>query len=241
MPEVPAHLEQMFLALVAAVAALFVSAQSRLGDPTTAQRVRGTLAGVLVVAAWLGVSGVLAARGVLADFSRTPPAFVLMMLGYFIATTALAFSPLGTKLVAHAPLAWLVGYQAFRAPLEFFLHASYQRGVIPVQMTWAGMNFDVITGVSAAALALYAATRRPLPRALVLAWNCVGLALLATIVTIALLSAPTPMRVFMNEPANTIVAQLPYVWLPAFLVQAAWFGHLLVFRWLARTSRSANA
>ena len=134
----------------------------------------------------------------------------------------------------HAPLAWLIGYQVFRAPLEFFLHASYERGVIPVQMTWSGLNFDVITGISAALLALVAATR-PLPRWLVLAWNCIGLALLGAIVTIALLSAPTPLRVFMNEPANTLVAQLPYVWLPAFLVQAAWFGHLLVFRWLART------
>ncbi len=234
MPEVPAHLAQMFLALVSAVAALFVAAQSRLGDPTNAQRLRGTLAGTLVVAAWLGVSGALAARGVLADFSRLPPPFMLMMAGYFAATTALAFSPLGTKLVNHAPIAWLIGYQAFRAPLEFFLHASYERGVIPVQMTWAGLNFDVITGVSAAVLPLVAVTR-PLSRWLVLAWNCSGLALLGTIVTIALLSAPTPLRVFMNEPANTLVAQLPYVWLPAFLVQAAWFGHLLVFRWLART------
>ena len=233
MPEVPAHLAQMFLALVSAVAALFVAAQSRLGDPTKAQRLRGTLVGVLVVAAWLGVSGALAARGVLADFSRMPPPFMLLMAGYFAATTALAFSPLGTKLVEHAPLAWLIGYQVFRAPLELFLHASYERGVIPVQMTWAGLNFDIITGVSAALLALVAAAR-PLPRWLVFTWNCSGLALLGVIVTIALLSAPTPLRMFMNEPANTLVARVPYVWLPAFLVQAAWFGHLLVFRWLAR-------
>lgn len=61
-----------------------------------------------------------------------------------------------------------------------------------------------------------------------------GCALLATIVTVAFLSAPTPLRVFMNEPANTIVTTFPYVWLPAFLVQAALFGHVLVFRWLAR-------
>ncbi len=37
-------------------------------------------------------------------------------------------------------------------------------------------------------------------------------------------------RKFFNEPANTFVTYFPFVWLPAFLVQAAWFGHLLVFR-----------
>ncbi len=54
--------------------------------------------------------------------------------------------------------------------------------------------------------------------------------LLFTIVSVAILSAPTPMRVFDNEPANTFVVTAPYVWLPAFLVQAALFGHLLVLR-----------
>lgn len=239
MPEVPAHLTQMFLALVAALAALFVSAQSRLAGDTNAARLRGTLAGALVVAVWLAVPGVLAARGVLSDFSRLPPPFALLMLAMFAATTALAFSPLGTRLVAEAPIAWLVGYQAFRMPLELWLHASYERGLIPVQMTWSGMNFDVVTGLTALAVALLA-TRGSAPRGLIAAWNALGCALLAAIVTIAFLSAPTPLRVFMNEPANTIVATFPYIWLPAFLVQAALFGHVLVWRWLARDQRAAS-
>lgn len=238
MTEVPAHLAQMFLALVAAVAALFVSAQSRLAGDSPAERLRGTLAGALVVAVWLGVSGLLAARGALSDFARVPPPFALLMLAFTAATTALALSPLGTKLVTNAPLAWLVGYQAFRVPLEYWLHAMWERGFIPVQMTWSGVNFDVATGIAALAVAGLAARGRA-PRALVAAWNALGCALLATIVTVAFLSMPTPLRVFTNEPASTIVATLPYVWLPAFLVQAAWFGHLLVWRRLARDRRRA--
>ena len=80
-----------------------------------------------------------------------------------------------------------------------------------------------------------------IPRALVLAWNALGLALLATIVAVAFLSTPSPLRVFANEPANTIVAAFPYVWLPAFLVQGALFGHLLVFRWAVRAGRGRAA
>jgi len=41
---------------------------------------------------------------------------------------------------------------------------------------------------------------------------------------------PTPLRAFANEPASTFAASWPWVWLPAFLVPAALFGHLLAFR-----------
>ena len=69
-----------------------------------------------------------------------------------------------------------------------------------------------------------------------IAWNLAGLALLVNIVSVAILSMPTPFRAFTNEPANTFVTQAPYVWLPVFLVQAAWLGHLLTLKW-ASTAR----
>jgi hypothetical protein len=233
MPAVPAHLAQMFLALVAAVAALFVSAQSRLGGDSSAQRLRGTLAGGLVIGVWLAVPGVLAARGVLADFSRVPPPFLAMMLALFAATLALAFSPLGTRLVERAPVHALIGYQVFRVPLEFWLYAMHARGLVPEQMTWGGLNFDVFTGAGALVVASMAwrgqATRRHIA-----VWNALGFALLVNVGWIAVTSLPTPLRVFTDAPPLELPATFPYVWLPAFLVQAALFGHVLVWRWLAR-------
>ena len=93
----------------------------------------------------------------------------------------------------------------------------------------AGRNFDIVTGVLAAALALWLRAGHR-TRWLVVAWNIVGLALLVNIVTVAILSTPAPIRYFMNEPANRLPSTFPYVWLPTFLVQAALFGHLLLFR-----------
>ena len=66
----------------------------------------------------------------------------------------------------------------------------------------------------------------------VLAWNILGLALLANIVTIAVLSTPVPFRRFLDGPPNLLPSLLPYVWLPSFLVQLALAGHVLVFRYL---------
>lgn len=39
-----------------------------------------------------------------------------------------------------------------------------------------------------------------------------------------------PFQIFRDGPPNTFVAELPYVWLPTVLVQAALVGHLLVWR-----------
>jgi hypothetical protein len=185
------------------------------------------------VGAWLAVPGVLAARGALADFSRVPPPFALTMLALLAATTALAFSPLGTRLVAHAPLHALIGYQVFRVPLEFWLHAMHGRGLLPEQLTWSGRNFDVATGI-AALLVASLAWRGRASRLLVVAWNALGFALLCNVVWIAARSFPTPLRAFPDEPPLTLPATFPFVWLPGFLVPAALFGHLLVWLWLAR-------
>jgi hypothetical protein len=64
----------------------------------------------------------------------------------------------------------------------------------------------------------------------VFAWNTLGLGLLANVLIVALLSAPTPMRRFMNEPANVWVTRAPWIWLPTVFVWAAIAGQALIYR-----------
>ena len=195
---------------------------------------------LLVIVFWLVVPAVLASRGLLDRYAPFPaPGFVLVGL-LTIGTMLLAFSPVGTRLATGIPLAGLVGYQVFRVPLEWVLHELYSEGVIPVQMTYAGRNFDVVSGLLAAALALLLRTGYR-PVWLVAAWNIIGLGLLVNIVTVAILSTPVPFRYFMNDPVNLLPSTFPYVWLPTFLVQAALFGHLMVFRALWRSAPPLNA
>ncbi len=182
---------------------------------------------------WLALSGVLAHSGWLGQFDARPPHFLVFLAATLGLTFALAFSPLGTRVVERVGWAGLLGFQVFRVPVEWVLFQLHREGVAPVQMTFAGLNFDVLAGASAPLVAWLAARGWIGPR-VVLVWTCVALALLTNIVTIAILSTPTPLRAFTNEPANTFVTRLPWVWLPAFLVPAALLGHLLTFRKLAR-------
>ena len=72
---------------------------------------------------------------------------------------------------------------------------------------------------------------------ILLVWNLMGLALLVTIVVISILSLPMPLRVFINEPANTIVTRFPFIWLPGFLVPLAYTLHLFALRKLKEDYR----
>ncbi|MFN0085167.1 MAG: hypothetical protein ACKVX9_07245 [Blastocatellia bacterium] len=217
--------QYVFIALVALVAAAFYRGVRRGGGTPMAR--------ILPLVIWLGGAALAAGSGVLKQFDRMPPPLMLFAGAYAAATAWLAFSPIGTRLIEAEGIRWLIGFQAFRFPLELLLHRLYGEGVIPIQMTFAGRNFDIIAGLLAIGLFIWGTAGR-LPRWAVWAFNVIGLALLVNIVTIAILSTPTPLRKFWNEPANTFITDLPFVWLPAFLVQAAWFGHLLVFRWLRK-------
>jgi len=233
MPQVSPLALSLFLVLVALLAGGFVlavyRAAGRAEAPTLSRR--WMWRAVVLVVLWLLIPAILAQWGILRNFAALPPPILLLVGTLTLIAAGLAFSSLGTRLVNGISIGWLVGFQSFRLPLEWLLHRLYQEGVVPVQMTYTGRNFDFVTGALALLLGCWALFKRP-PRGAIWLFNLVGLGLLINIVTLAILSTPVPFRQFFNEPANTFVAYFPYVWLPTFLVQAAWFGHLLVFRWL---------
>jgi hypothetical protein len=179
--------------------------------------------------AWLALTGVFGYTAALHDFSRMPPRLPLLFGFAFIVIYFASYFPAPSKLMESPGLAWLIGLQVFRVAVEIFLYLGHRAGFVPVQMTMEGRNFDVITGLTALPMAWLVAKKKS-PRWLVYAWNIVGLGLLLNVVLISVLSMPTPLRRFSNEPANTFVTYFPYVWLPLYLVQVAWMSHLLIFR-----------
>ena len=179
--------------------------------------------------AWLAVTGVLAFTGNLNDFQHLPPRLPVLFAAMFVVIYFGSYFAAARRLIESPGLAWLIGLQVFRVGVEIFLYLGHRGGFVPVQMTFAGRNWDVLTGLTALPMAWLVAKNRA-PKWLIYVWNTIGLALLLNVVVIAVLSMPTPLRQFHNEPPNTFVTYFPYVWLPLYLVQVAWMSHLLVFR-----------
>ena len=219
-----------FAVLALAMAGLFVGATwAAPVQETPGERRRWALIALAVAVAYLGVSAALAGAGVLAQVDARPPPAGALFLVLSGGAAALAFSRFGERLLAW-PLGALVGFQVFRVPVEVLLAAAYHDGSVPVEVTYEGHNVDVVTGLLAAGVGLWA-WWGTVPRGVVLAWNALGLALLAVVVAT---SAASAFGVVETSPRMALPTTWPGVWLPAWLVMLAFFGHLLVFRALAR-------
>ncbi|HYX38049.1 MAG TPA: hypothetical protein VE954_33525 [Oligoflexus sp.] len=182
---------------------------------------------IFLVTAGLGLSGILA------DVSRMPPPFLFFVLALLVVSVGIAMSAWGGRVISAVPLRVLIGLQGFRILPEILLDLAWREGLAPVQMTWHGRNFDIVSALSA--LLLFALWPR-LTNPKVWAWlqSILAFGLLVNIVSVAVLSAPLPFRVFMNEPANRFVAFFPYIWLPGVHVLTALILHGLTFRRLAQ-------
>ncbi|MXX37882.1 MAG: hypothetical protein F4Z85_07365 [Gemmatimonadetes bacterium] len=224
--KVPFRVDALFFATVLGVLALSVLAMrvavQRAGQVADLWTRRAAMGAML----WLVATGLVALSDALRGLSLS------LFTALMILTGGVAFSRVGTVLVAAIGPVGLIGFQFFRVPVAVFLRGMYQAGQAPVQITYVGLNFDIFVGLTAPAMA-WLVWRGKVGFYAIWAWNAIGLMLLAEAIVIAILSMPTEFRVFTNEPTSTFATYAPYIWLPTVLAPAALFGHLLVLRWLS--------
>lgn len=186
---------------------------------------------VLALIGWAAVTGILALSGVFRDFSSFPPRFMIVLVVPLAGIIWIVSTKTTREILRHTPPESVIGLQSFRVFVEILLWMLFIANLAPVQMTFEGRNLDILSGITAPLIAFLVA-RKKLSKPFTVLWNIACLGLLANIVITAILSLPTPFRVFMNEPANTIVAEFPVVWLPALLVPLAYGLHFLSLRQL---------
>jgi hypothetical protein len=189
---------------------------------------------------WFACTGILAANGFFLEFKAMPPRMLVVLLPPLMFIISLTFTPAFTQLLKLIPPAWLIATQSFRVLMEIILWMAFLDNIIPVQMTFEGHNFDILVGLTAPLIAYFCFIKKSWPHQLAVIWNILGLLLLANIVVVSILSAPVPFRVFMNEPANTFIAHLPFVWLPSFVVPVAYWMHILSLKQLLMKSEIAS-
>lgn len=160
-------------------------------------------------------------------FEQHPLAFPVVMVSAILQTL------LGLKKIDRVKIKvpYLLGLHVLRLPVEIVLYQLYVQKSIPQLMTFEGWNFDIIMGLSAIVWLLYAIfVTEKLHKLAFLTWNFVGLALLANIVIIAILSSPLPIQQLAFEQPNVAVLSFPYSFLPSFVVPAVLMSHVLLIQ-----------
>ncbi len=178
---------------------------------------------------WAAFVAIWSTSGTMDNFSLFPFNMVPILVIPLIATIAFTFSKTFSEVLSHLPQHVLLYLQSFRIFVEILIWMLFLDNLLPIQMTFEGRNLDVISGVTGLIMG-YLPSQGKLPRISLNIWNIACLGLLINIVTIAILSMPVPFRVFMNEPANTIVAHFPVSLLPGMLVPLAYTLHFFSLR-----------
>jgi hypothetical protein len=204
----------------------------------TAQKKKILYLTIAGFAGWFILTGVLANIGFLSKFDSLPPRLLIVLFPPLLFIIILSFSSGVSQLLQRIPPAWLISIQSFRVLMEIILWMAFIDNIIPVQMTFEGRNFDILVGITAPLVAYLCFVKKVWSPRIAIAWNIAGLILLANIVIVSILSAPVPFRVFMNEPANTFIAHLPFVWLAAFVVPVAYWMHILSVKQLLYTTKA---
>ena len=190
----------------------------------------------LVVFIWLTALALLSYRGFFNHFDL-PPRPVLAILLPLPVILWIAFSKKGTELLKQVPPQWLVFIQSFRILVEVLIWIAYLNSLLPVQMSFEGRNYDILTGILALPVGYFCFVKKSWHRSVAILWNFIGIVLLLNILIVAVLSMPGPLRHFMNEPPNTIVAKFPFIYLPGALVVIAYSMHIFSLRQLMVGSR----
>lgn len=185
---------------------------------------------------WFAFLGVFSLTGVAGNFNLFPlnaaPVLVLPLVTILI----LISTKNSEDILQQITQPQLIRLQVFRIIVELLLWALFYQEILPIQMTFEGRNWDILAGITAPIIAHTFSGNKNV----VLIWNIICLGLLINIVTIAILSMPTPLRAYMNDPANTIVMKFPFIVLPGFLVPLAYTLHFLSLKKLILTYKTTK-
>jgi hypothetical protein len=180
---------------------------------------------------WLSSSAFAALSGILARLDILPPPFIVMMVFALISAFAVGCTSFGKTVAENTSWKILIALQCFRLPLEIFMHHAYEKKIMPIQLSYSGYNFDLLTGLGAVILLEILRFSPKFSKQFIWIWNVWGIYCLIAIGVIAVTGSPI-IAGFGTEPENlnTWVLFFPYVWLPAVLVVLAVFGHIVITR-----------
>jgi hypothetical protein len=183
---------------------------------------------------WMVITAVLAIGGFYAQMEARPPRVIVFGVLPAVLLIAAYFILFRNGFLDRLSLQTLTWLHVVRIPVEFGLLMLFQHGLIPQEMTFEGRNFDILSGITAVIIAFIGFRGGRINRPLLIVWNLFALALLINIVSVAILSFPTPFQRFGFEQPNVGVAYFPFIWLPTIIVPAVLFAHLVALFQLFR-------
>lgn len=234
MDEIPLYVSFVFVATTITTT-LFVYYAIRATESKRSRLASTITLGSILI--WMGVTYVLAQTGFYRVYDALPPRAIFALVPPNLAIIIVIIIKRTREYMLRIPISILTYLHIIRVPIEMVLWWLAIQGVAPYLITFEGVNYDILSGVTAPFIAVFLLGIRSQNRIGTTIWNLATLALLVNVVFHALLSAPTPFQIFSFDQPLTAVFYAPYIWLPAVVVPIVFWSHLVaLIQLLSKTS-----
>ena len=179
----------------------------------------------LVFALWLIVQYIISETGFYHNLSLPPRIPLFMILPLFLFTLFFLKKNKKSPIIQAIPVYIPIAYQSFRAIIEPLFYFTFLQGILPVQVTFEGANYDVLLGISAIFIGLYA-FRKNASKKFLIVWNYIGIAVVAFAAFTFITSFYFPsIWGGENSEISQEFNQFPFILLPLFFMPSAIFMH----------------
>jgi hypothetical protein len=180
-----------------------------------------------VMAIWLGIQYLLSENGFYSNLNLAPRIPLFMVLPLFLFTLILFKKNKKKPFIQAIPIYIPIAYQSFRAVIEGLFYYTFLQGILPVQVTFEGVNYDVLWGISAVLMGMYA-FRKNASKKLLIIWNYIGIGVVAFAAFTFITSFYFP-SIWGSENLRISKEfnQFPFLLLPSFFMPSAIFVHVL--------------
>ncbi|MEP2024952.1 MAG: hypothetical protein ABJH98_11110 [Reichenbachiella sp.] len=224
MSELPSYVSGVFLATVATTFG-FLYYGIKLAQKNKTSNHAVVVSTFLMT--WLFIIALLALYDFFLVFDAMPPRLIFVLSPPIITILAVLSIKRSRNFVLRIPITTLTYLHIVRVPIEIVLWWLAGSQLLPYLLTFEGINYDILSGITAPFVAIFMVGLRSKSRIGAILWNLITLGLLINIVSHAILAAPTPFQVFGMDQPNVAVFYFPFIWLPSFVVPAVLFSHLV--------------
>ena len=190
-----------------------------------------TRRGLLIVLSWTALQSALGLSGFFQHTTQTPPRILLFgVLPAVVFIIALFNTKGGRKAIDALDLRTLTWLHTVRIPVEIVIWSLVGQHLLSPSMSVGGINFDILSGLSAPVIAMVAFRRDQANKRLLRIWNILCLLLLFNVVITAALGIPSPLQQHAFDQPNVAVLYFPFNLLPTVVVPLVLFAHLAALR-----------
>jgi len=194
----------------------------------------------LIIGAWFGIQHLTIESGFYSTLDLPPRIPLFMILPLFLFTFTFLFRKRSSAVLNAIPTPIPIFYQSFRAVIEVLFYYTFLQGILPEQVTFSGANYDVLLGISAIPMGIYA-LRKTANKKLLIAWNIIGIGVVGFAAFTFITSFYFPS--FWGISATTIslkFAHYPFMLLPSFFMPSAIFVHVMSIIQLSNQLKNEN-